>query len=46
LDELDEKSNHSKISKLEILKERATRQRILFLDQLIKKIMFKWVQNV
>jgi hypothetical protein len=38
LDELNEKSNHSKISKLEILKERATRQRIHFKNHLIKKL--------
>jgi hypothetical protein len=45
LDELDEKPNHSKISSLEILKERALRRRTHFENHLIKKLC-SMVSNV
>jgi hypothetical protein len=38
LDEFDEKPNHSKISNLEILKERVAKQMTHFKNHLIKKI--------
>jgi hypothetical protein len=45
LDELDENQIKQTKLNLEILKERATRQRTQFLNHLIK-IYVQWVQNV